>query len=258
MSHAFKYVLKYVAPEDVEAQIIAHDGNISAVARHFGTDSRNVWPFVRRRPRLNSVLQGILNRKHSVATEAPASVGEIEYREIEGYPDYRVGNDGSVYSHKRGNEWRKLKPGIEKAGSYRAVHLVSLDNKSRKTFKVHRLVLEAFVGPCPPGKEALHGDGNPGNNRLDNLRWGTRIENAADRVRHGRQVRGTKSHMSRLTENQVRWIRQDAKALPISKRALAEKYGITLATLLPILRRTNWKHVEDFPEPGFEPFTWAA
>ena len=49
----------------------------------------------------------------------------------------------------------------------------------------YRLVLEAFVGPCPPGMEALHWDDDHDNNRLENLRWGTRAENMADMSRNG-------------------------------------------------------------------------
>jgi hypothetical protein len=52
---------------------------------------------------------------------------------------------------------------------------------------VHRLVLAAFVGPCPPGNDACHGDGDPTNNRLTNLRWDTHRENMRDMVRHERQ-----------------------------------------------------------------------
>ncbi len=49
---------------------------------------------------------------------------------------------------------------------------------------VHQLVLETFVGPCPPGCESCHNDGNPSNNYLTNLRWDTRSENIKDRFRH--------------------------------------------------------------------------
>lgn len=48
--------------------------------------------------------------------------------------------------------------------------------------KVHRLVLEAFVGPCPDGMEACHGNDVPGDNRLENLRWDTKRANHADKV----------------------------------------------------------------------------
>jgi hypothetical protein len=49
----------------------------------------------------------------------------------------------------------------------------------------YRLVLEAFVGPCPPGMETLHWDDDPNNNNLQNLRWGTRAENMQDMSRNG-------------------------------------------------------------------------
>ncbi len=55
-----------------------------------------------------------------------------------------------------------------------------------KTLKVHRIVLSAFVGPCPEGHEACHfPDRSRSNNALSNLRWGTDSENSLDAVRHG-------------------------------------------------------------------------
>lgn len=55
----------------------------------------------------------------------------------------------------------------------------------KKSYAVHRLVLEAFVGPCPPGMEARHIlVRDVTDNRLVNLAWGTRFENAQDRKRH--------------------------------------------------------------------------
>lgn len=49
---------------------------------------------------------------------------------------------------------------------------------------VHRLVLEAFVSSAPTGMECRHLDGNPENNALTNLVWGTRQENINDREQH--------------------------------------------------------------------------
>ena len=56
---------------------------------------------------------------------------------------------------------------------------------SRKIAKVHRLVLEAFVGPNPPGLECCHNNGDPSDNRVENLRWGTHRENMRDKIKHG-------------------------------------------------------------------------
>jgi len=67
------------------------------------------------------------------------------------------------------------------------VVLVSLIDETGKhyTKRVHRIVLEAFRGQCPEGMEGCHNDGDPENNRLNNLRWDTRSSNLADMVTHG-------------------------------------------------------------------------
>lgn len=59
---------------------------------------------------------------------------------------------------------------------------------------VHRLVLMAFVGLPGEGQEALHWDGDPANNSLANLRWGTRSENLRDSVRQGTHFWAKKTH----------------------------------------------------------------
>ncbi len=55
----------------------------------------------------------------------------------------------------------------------------------RTAKRVHRIVLEAFVGPCPAGMEGCHNDRNPANNVVSNLRWDTPSNNQLDRRRHG-------------------------------------------------------------------------
>lgn len=50
---------------------------------------------------------------------------------------------------------------------------------------VHRLVLETFIGPAPEGMEACHGNAKRHDNRLSNLRWGTKLENAQDILKSG-------------------------------------------------------------------------
>jgi hypothetical protein len=59
------------------------------------------------------------------------------------------------------------------------------ENGGREEYPtVHRIVLEAFVGPRPDGMEACHNNGNACDNRLTNLRWDTKLSNAADRRKH--------------------------------------------------------------------------
>lgn len=73
---------------------------------------------------------------------------------------------------------------------------LSREGSSRLTL-IHRLVLLAFVGPCPHGMECCHWDGDPTNNRLENLRWGTHTENMQDKMRIGNCHQTNKTHCFR-------------------------------------------------------------
>ena len=67
--------------------------------------------------------------------------------QIEGFPEYFIGEDGTVASIK-GKEWRELKPSIDGHGYQH----VSLRNSGKTTDKkVHNLVAEAFLGARPKG-----------------------------------------------------------------------------------------------------------
>lgn len=84
---------------------------------------------------------------------------------------------------------------------------------------VHHLILETFVGPCPPGRECRHLDDRPANNRLTNLSWGTRHENAADAGRNGR-TRGRaipwRDERVAALRSQGLSVRETARALEVS------------------------------------------
>jgi hypothetical protein len=63
------------------------------------------------------------------------------------------------------------------------------------TLLVHRAVLEAFVGPCPPRmRDGAHRDDEPTNNRLENLLWDTRPNNQVTAVENGRNHNANKTH----------------------------------------------------------------
>lgn len=63
-----------------------------------------------------------------------------------------------------------------------------------KTHRVHVLVLEAFAGPRPDGNYGRHLNGNPSDNRLENLAWGTPTQNNYDAVAHGTHWAAAKTH----------------------------------------------------------------
>lgn len=118
---------------------------------------------------------------------------------------------------------------------------VSLDKKSR-TAMVHRLVALAFYGVPEPGAQVRHLNGNRADNRPSNLKWGTSAENAADRLRHGRTVRGERSYNAKLNEDIIRAIR-DRRANGESIGSIRRAYNVDHARVLRILRRERWGHV---------------
>lgn len=119
------------------------------------------------------------------------------------------------------------------------------DGKSAPVY-IHRAVLEAFAGPCPDGMQCCHWDGIRGNNRLDNLRWGTAKENSDDKDRHGtrscnfQRRRGEDHHGSKFTEAQVREVRRLLSDGEISQRAIARRFSVSNPTIISIKTRKTW------------------
>ena len=86
--------------------------------------------------------------------------------------------------------------------------------------QVHRLVLESFHGPAHDGRECCHIDGDPANNKLGNLRWGTRVDNINDWCRaNNRPIRGL------LTYDQAEEVRAKYDGKRGSIERLAREYG---------------------------------
>lgn len=166
------------------------------------------------------------------------------YKVIQGFPGYRVGDDGSVWTcwvsgarpARMGAVWRRRKPRRARNGY---LQLVTSD---RREPLVHRLVLEAFVGPCPEGMEACHADGNRTNNALSNLRWDTPKANAADRERHGKTYRGERIRLAKLTPERVLQIRAEYAA-GTPHRHLAARHGVNESTTRAIIAGRAWRHV---------------
>lgn len=111
------------------------------------------------------------------------------WRPIPGHPGYEVSDLGQVRSLPRrimrGNGHPMTLPGKILRPAPDAAGYMRFTLAGRKTRPVHRCVLAAFVGPCPSGMETLHENGDPSDNRLSNLRWGTHSENVQDAVAVG-------------------------------------------------------------------------
>ena len=144
-----------------------------------------------------------------------------------------IRSDGKI-CHYRG-KLLKISPCV--AGEYSGVTF-SVDGVCR-TMLIHRLMLLSFVGPPAEGEECRHLDGNGRNNCLENLKWGTSKENAADSIRHGTFVRGEKVWCSRLRELDVHAIRFWAKAGYMLKD-IAAVFDVHPTHVTMIVKRQRW------------------
>lgn len=106
--------------------------------------------------------------------------------------NYEISNLARVRNATTG---RVMTPQVHGPWGYIRVQL-RIDGRQRG-FRVHRLMLEAFIGPAPKGTEGCHRDGNPANNAIENLYWGSKSDNARDRVRHGNHHLASKTECVR-------------------------------------------------------------
>lgn len=111
---------------------------------------------------------------------------------------------------------------------------------AKRTYSVHRLVLRAFLGEPQHKHEACHANGIRDDNRIENLRWDTRVNNFKDRESHGNTARGEKNGWSKLNDETVKLILADGR----SNREIAKTYGIASVTVDKIKNRQAWAHVE--------------
>lgn len=116
---------------------------------------------------------------------------EPTWKPIAGFEEqYEVSDHGVVRSVA---DQQPLKQYVaNKSGHLRVV--LKRPEGGRLQQYVHRLLLAAFVGPCPDGHECCHNDGNGSNNHVTNLRWDTASSNMYDKVKHGVHHHANRTH----------------------------------------------------------------
>ena len=163
-----------------------------------------------------------------------------EWKPIPGYGlDYFASTFGRIASRKDGG-FRMLKPSV---GSRGYLHVVLSKHSKTTTYPVHRLILEAFVGPRPEGFEARHLDGNKLNNYLTNLTWGTRSQNSKDKFRHGTHIRGAQNPNSKLSADDIIKIRLMHKQ-GYSNVEIAKIWGLEKSHVSDIVTYKCWDWLE--------------
>jgi hypothetical protein len=168
------------------------------------------------------------------------------WKPIPGYEDYyEVSNKGRVRSLDRvvmdrgRTRTKRISGRIMRQFFHRdgrpGVHLRK--NGKQRNFLVSTLVLKTFRGPRPPGQECRHfPDRDVTNNNLNNLQWGTKRQNEADKIVHETKHnfhKGEKNPRCKLTNEQVLAIRDDTR----SDSVLGKLYNVHRNTIHRIKSR---------------------
>lgn len=179
-------------------------------------------------------------------------VSGVQFKHVPGFPGYCAGTDGSVWSIRR-NVGRGTGKGRGTAGGFGdhwkqlaviwSQHGYAVVGMLRRQRRLGRVILEVFRGPCPPGQQCRHLDGNKRNNALYNLCWGTAKQNAEDRAKHGTTARGTKIGTSRHSDDDVREMRRLYATGEWTQTAIGERFGAKQGAVWGILHGVSRKYI---------------
>jgi len=139
-------------------------------------------------------------------------------------PRYHVTTDGQVFSYCQ-KTVRVLKRNRRNLSGHLAV-AVGRNNP----VLVHRMVLETFVGSAPDGMVCRHLNGDPADNRLSNLAWGTRADNNRDKKWYGNPQKLTIAQIRTLKFLLLRASRH------YTNNALAERFNVSHTTISRVRR----------------------
>lgn len=173
------------------------------------------------------------------------------WKEVEGYNGiYFVSNLGNVksvdhYCENRVGSGKQTGKTLKKQPSKKGYLRVSLSlNKVKFTTGVHILVAKSFVENPEKKPQVNHKDGIKTNNYPDNLEWCTNQENQIHAVENGlvKHNLGEKHHLSKLTNNQVKNIRQLSK-LGFTGKELAKDHNISTVAMSKILSNKTYINI---------------
>lgn len=117
----------------------------------------------------------------------------------------------------------------------------------RRTFSVHRVVWEAFIGTIPPDQQINHKNGVKDDNRLANLEVVSASENKlhsihilGKRPTTASKNRGRNNARSKVTFRQAEEIRRRYAQGETSQQGLADIYGIDQTSISRIILKQSW------------------
>lgn len=161
-----------------------------------------------------------------------------EWRSVEGWP-YEVSDQGRV--RRVGKTVSLKRPYVDDSGYY-AVGLYGAGNS--RTKRIHVLMMCAFRGPRPEGRQINHIDGNKLNNWLSNLEWATASENTRHSFRLGLQsTQGEKNGRAKLTNAVVLEMRRVRVETGKTYKEIGTMFGMSGGSAWNVISGTKWGHV---------------
>ena len=171
------------------------------------------------------------------------------WRPVPDAPPYHVSDSGEVFVEARvmvgptGRVMRLAARLITQSVSPKGYLKINMRVGEKKINRlVHRLVLTAFVGPCPDGMLTRHLNGDPADNRLANLVWGTPSENNTDARNHGTIATGERSGTAVLSAREVHAMRTTYYSGRASAAELARAHNVAACTARDAIQRKTWTH----------------
>jgi len=168
------------------------------------------------------------------------------FKQVDGFPAYRVSDNGDIETSwqwgafyagmESEKKWKLIPIKFNKKG-YCQLNLRDVCGKGRRTH-LHRIIAETFISQ-PPFKNACvrHIDGNPKNNKANNLAWGTYLDNENDKIRHG--THGLRITNSKLTSDSIALanrMREEGKTIS----EIAKYIGVSHPTISRLFSGKTW------------------
>lgn len=149
--------------------------------------------------------------------------------------EYFISENGDVFRNEK-----KLKP-LPTNNGYLRVGIY--ENKICKRYLIHRLVAETYLPNSNNLLEVAHDNHIKTDNRVDNLKWSTHSNNIKENFISGnaKPAKGEKHYLSKLTKDDVFFIRQNTNKY--SMRKLAKMFNVSYGTIYPIIHNITWKHI---------------
>lgn len=175
---------------------------------------------------------------------------------IEGYEGlYQISSLGEIMSMPRiisvltpvPREWNTEGRIVKQQKSPKGYKNVSLSKAGKqRTYRVHRLVAEAFLPKKDMCDEVNHIDCNKDNNAVTNLEWSNRSENMSHASingrMHGAGFKGETHPHHKLSETDVLSIRR-GYASGVRIVVLAKEYGVSVGAIACVVKRRTWVHL---------------